>query len=82
MSEDITISVTVKFFADLRQFGPERSQIELSNGSTIESILNKFNIPWKKTNLIIMVNTLPHKKRDLMLKDGDIVAIFPLIAGG
>jgi molybdopterin converting factor small subunit len=82
MSENNTISVTVKFFADLRQFGPERSQVQLSKGSTIESVLNKFNVPWKKTNLIIMVNSLPHRTRDLILQNGDIVAVFPLIAGG
>ena len=77
-----SISITVKLFADLREYGPDRTVLELLEGSSIESILEKYKIPKNDRDLIIMVNGMPHIKSDFILKDGDILAIFPIIAGG
>jgi len=40
-----------------------------------------FNIP-KESKLIILINGIPHQKKDTVIKNGDIVAIFPPLAGG
>jgi molybdopterin converting factor small subunit len=32
--------------------------------------------------LIILINGTPHQKRETLIKNGDIVAIFPTLAGG
>jgi len=83
MSEENTyISVTVKFFADFREYGPEKKTLEVPKGSKIQYLLDKYDIPYIKRNLIILVNGLPHKKPDEEIKDGDVIAIFPPIAGG
>jgi len=82
MTNNNSISVTVKLFADLRKYGPDRMVLNLQEGSTIKSILEKYNIPKDDKNLIIMVNGRPHIKSSFILNDGDIVAIFPIIAGG
>ena len=82
MTKNNYISVTVKLFADLRAYGPDRTEFDIQTGSTINFILEKYKIPKDDKDLIIMVNGRPHIKSDFVLKDGDIVAIFPIIAGG
>ncbi|MEJ2248112.1 MAG: MoaD/ThiS family protein [Candidatus Lokiarchaeota archaeon] len=75
------ISVLVKFFASLRQYGPRKEKIKLKAGSKIKNILEKYSIP-SQENLVIIVNGHPHKTENYFLNEGDIVAIFPTIAGG
>ena len=82
MTKTNFISVTVKLFADLRVYGPDRTVLDLQEGSTIKAILKKYKIPKDDKTLIIMVNGRPHIESDFVLKSGDIVALFPIIAGG
>jgi molybdopterin converting factor small subunit len=83
MTEEIeNISVVVKFFANFRKFGPDKAEISIPKGSKIQYLLEKYKIPPTKQNMIILINGLPHKKAADKINDGDIVAIFPPIAGG
>jgi len=74
--------ITLKLFADLQKHGPAKSNIELPKGSTLKSALKRYNIDREKTKLIILVNRIPCYKNDFVLKDGDVVAVFPPLAGG
>ncbi len=76
------MKVTVKFFADLRQYGPEKAEIDLPDNSTVNDILEKYKVPKKAKQLIIMINTLPRREETIKVNNGDVVAIFPIIAGG
>ena len=82
MTKNSLISVTVKLFADLREYGPNKTILEFQEGTTIESIIEKYKIPKDERNLIIMVNGRPHRDKKFILKNRDVVALFPLIAGG
>ncbi len=75
------ISITIKLFADLTQFGPAKAEQNLPEGSSINTIFEKYRIPKEKKN-IILVNRIPSYDRNSVLKDGDTVAIFPPLAGG
>jgi molybdopterin converting factor small subunit len=77
-----SIKLTVKLFAMLRKYGPDKSYIEVPEGSTINTILKKINLPKEEKNLILMVNGLPKYDRNLVLKHHDTLAIFPTLAGG
>ena len=81
MAENNFISVTVKLFAGLNENGPNKSEAILQEGSTINSILEKYNIS-KKKKLIILVNRIPHYDRDFILKNNSTIAIFPPLGGG
>ena len=81
MNETNEINATVKFFANLRSIAPSKKVITLPFGSTVNTILDMFNIS-KDTKLIILINSIPHQKKDTVIKHGDIVAIFPPLAGG
>ena len=77
-----SIYVTVKLFANLRKYGVPKSVIEMPEGSTIKSVLKKVKIPNEEKKLIFMVNGSPQYDRNLVIKDKDILAIFPPIGGG
>ena len=81
MTEQDKITATVKFFANLRSIAPPKKAITLPLGSTVSTILDMFNIS-KDTKLIILINGIPHQKKETQVKNGDIVAIFPPLAGG
>jgi len=77
-----SIDVTVKLFADLRMYGPAKSITDIPEGSSVKSIVEKYRIPKEVGSLIILINGLPCHTRDCILKEGDVVAIFPPLAGG
>jgi molybdopterin converting factor small subunit len=81
MNEAKEISVSVKFFANLREYAPAKNDITLPTGSTVKAILDIFKIS-EKTKLIILINGAPHKTRETVVNNGDVVAIFPPLAGG
>ena len=77
-----TISVTVKFFATLRQYGPTKEVLAIPKKSKIKLLFDKYNIPENERRAIILVNGRPHKELNTVLKEGDLVSIFPPIGGG
>jgi molybdopterin converting factor small subunit len=77
-----SIKITVKLFATLRKYGPDKFYIEVPEGCTINTVLKKVNLPKEEKNLILMVNGLPKYDKDFVLKHHDTLAIFPPLAGG
>jgi len=49
-------------------------------GTTVDDLLDKLSIPPRVTN-IVMINGV-HKDRKTELEEGDVVSVFPPIAGG
>ena len=74
------MNVTVKLFASLRQFGPDRQVLELPAQATIEDVVRTVGIP-QSIRLLRIVNG-EHRPVGEPLKDGDELALFPPIAGG
>ncbi|MFX0005976.1 MAG: MoaD/ThiS family protein [Promethearchaeota archaeon] len=77
-----TITITVKFFAALRKYGPPKEVLTIPENSKIMLLFNKYNIPKDERRAIILVNGRPHKELNTVLKEGDLVSIFPPIGGG
>jgi len=55
--------------------------ISLEEGSTIQNLLNKLGLPEDITKLIL-VNGIKPNSNEIQLQYGDVVAIFPPMAGG
>jgi len=70
-----SILITIKLFSDLQKYRPAQSEIELPEGSTINSIREKYKISTKSKKFIIMVNGRPCYEDDFVVKDGDNVSI-------
>ena len=79
------MKVEVRLFANLAKLLPPGSQkkratMTVKKGRTVDDLLGKLNIPPRVTN-IVMVNGV-HQDRETELNEGDVVSVFPPIAGG
>ena len=79
------MKVEVRMFANLAKLLPPGSQnkratITIKKGTTVDELLERLKVPEKITN-IVMVNGVQGSK-EAELKEGDVVSIFPPIAGG
>lgn len=79
------MEVEVKLFATLRDYLPKGSgkfscKMEIDGQTRIRDLLERLKIP-KEIPKIILVNGV-HGKEDQILREGDVVSIFPPVAGG
>lgn len=74
------IKITVKLFAILRDFGPEIEEKSVPDDSTVESVINSLNLP-EDIPLLTIVNGV-HTGPKEMLREGDVLALFPPVGGG
>jgi len=79
------MEIKVKLFATLRDYLPKNSdgkscQLEVDEKTTIKQILDQFKIP-EEIPKIILVNGI-RGSLDQTLKDGDVLSVFPPVAGG
>lgn len=79
------MKIELRFYATLVKYAekneiPQFSFVEIEEGATIASLLNKFNILEKHVH-IAMVNGRSVESNQ-GLQDGDRVALFPPVGGG
>jgi len=74
------MKITVKLFATLRDFGPKIQEMSVSENSTIEKAIKSLNLP-EEIPLLTIVNGV-HTDPEEMLKEGDVLALFPPVGGG
>ena len=79
------MEIEVKLFATLRDYLPQGSglfscKMEIDGQTRVEDILGKLKIP-EEMPKIILINGV-HGKKDQVLKEGDILSVFPPVAGG
>ncbi|MFH0813777.1 MAG: MoaD/ThiS family protein [Pseudomonadota bacterium] len=79
------MNIEVKLFFDLAEHLPLGSKnkkvyISLQEGSTIQRLLDQLGLPSKMSKIVLLNGIKP--KNGEKLKEGDVVAIFPPMAGG
>jgi molybdopterin converting factor small subunit len=84
------MEIELKLFMMFKKYGPPdqvdgRSRMQIEPGTQFIDILKKISMPIEEDKIIV-INGISHKQCDevnaLAIKNGDIVAIFPPIAGG
>lgn len=84
------MQVTLKLFATLTEYLPPESRytnltaLELAPGTTIAQVVAAHNLPPKWVHLVLVngVYVAPENRAAHVLVEGDVLAIWPPIAGG
>lgn len=83
------MKITVKLFAGLRQFLPEDARGEslvmrVADETTPYQILARLNVPEAKIHLVLIngIYIEPEQRAMPILKEHDVLAVWPAVAGG
>ena len=83
------MTITFKLFSLLGKYLPataERNQavIDIDENASVADVLNSHGVPLSACHLILINGhyTAPADAAAKMLKDGDVLAIWPPVAGG
>jgi sulfur carrier protein ThiS len=86
----MSIGITFKLYAGLTQYLPLEARVgnamplELPDGATVLQAMQPFNLPMKIVKLVLVngVYIAPEDWQTRALQDGDVLAIWPPVAGG
>ncbi len=83
------MKITFKLFATLSDYLPtgrnyNAIELDVTPATTIGDLVSRFKLPEKLVHLVLIngVYVAPPARPDCVLRDGDVVAIWPPIAGG
>ncbi len=84
------MKITFKLFASLTDFLPHEvrranlMELEVAPQATILQVIEPFGLPEKMVHLVLVNGTYiaPEQRSSYALKEGDVLAIWPPIAGG
>jgi sulfur carrier protein ThiS len=83
------VRVTVKLYATLGDYLPPGSkgnkvEVEVGEAAAVDAVLQPFSLPPKLTHLVLVNGVFipPEARAVTSLKDGDMLAVWPPIAGG
>lgn len=82
--------ITLKLYASLSDYLPAEARktnelpLQVNAGTTVEQIVAPLNMPTRLVHLVLVngVYVEPAKRLTHELKEGDVLAIWPPIAGG
>lgn len=72
--------IEVRLFAGLRQGRQKIYQMDPESIATVQDIMDRLSIDRKEVN-ILLINGF-HQKPETVVKDEDIVSLFPAVGGG
>lgn len=82
--------ITFKLYASLTEYLPadartgNRVPLDVADGTTIAQVIEPFGLPQKLVHLVLVngVYVEPAERLTRVLNEGDVLAIWPPIAGG
>ena len=84
------MKIVFKLYASLTDYLPadvrtsNRMPLELDEGTPIAKVIEPFGLPQKMVHLVLVngVYVAPEERLTRVMQDGDVLAIWPPIAGG
>jgi sulfur carrier protein ThiS len=88
--DDRRMKIVFKLYASLTQYLPQEARLnnrlpmELPEGTSVAQVIEPFGLPHKLVHLVLVngVYVPPEERLSRVLVDGDVLAIWPPIAGG
>jgi sulfur carrier protein ThiS len=86
----MTLRITFKLYAGLTQYLPAEVRVgnamplDLPEGTTILEAIKPFGLPMNLVKLVLIngVYIAPEQRGERVLQDGEVLAIWPPVAGG
>ena len=84
------MKITLKLFASLTDYLPETSrytnivELDVADGATIVEVIAPYHLPVAQVHLVLVNGhyIAPEQRSSRVLIEGDVLAIWPPIAGG
>jgi sulfur carrier protein ThiS len=84
------MQITFKLYASLTEFLPAERRtsnqvtLDVAEGAAIAQVIEPFGLPMKMVHLVLIngVYVPPAERATRVLREGDVLAIWPPIAGG
>ena len=84
------MKITLKLFASLTDYLPAEAkytnfvELDIAPETTIGQLVDQYRLPAKQVHLVLVNGTYiaPDKRANQTLAEGDVLAIWPPIAGG
>lgn len=84
------MNVTLKLYATLSDYLPEEAKkknelaLTLPDGATVAQVIEEHQLPEKLVHLVLINGFYvpPAQRADRRLREGDVLALWPPIAGG
>ncbi len=81
--------ITLKMYASLAQFLPPEAvrnvvEIELPEDISIHEVIARYHVPRESAHLVLIngVYVEPEQRDEPLLREGDVLALWPPVAGG
>lgn len=81
--------VQLELYASLMKHLPpeavrHRVQVELVPGTTAHALLDRYQVPFEQAHLVLRNGVFLHQdeREQILLEDGDVIAVWPPVAGG
>jgi len=84
----MSVPVTFKLYASLMDYLPPDARghevaLEVEEGTTPIQVLERFGVPLAEVHLVLLNGVfVPPSQRQRPLKAGDVLAVWPAVAGG
>ena len=90
LSHDVRMKITFKLYATLTDYLPaearssNRLELDVPQDASIADVIAPFGLPMKLVHLVLVngVYVAPESRATRVLQEGDVLAIWPPIAGG
>lgn len=84
------MKITLKLYATLGDLMPSHAvrnvaAVEVEDGATLHSIIDQYRVPRKLAHLVLINGVFvcdADRDQSGLLKEGDVLAIWPPVAGG
>ncbi len=81
--------VQLELYASLMQYLPSHTDrhkvmVDMPSGSTAHTLLDRYHVPREKAHLVLRNGVFLHQdeRNQTALADGDVIAVWPPVAGG
>ena len=83
------MKIQLKLYASLGQFLPNKAkknevEVDVRDSATVGAVLRQYSVPNEMCHLVLVNGKFiaPSERDDLILENGDALAVWPPVAGG